>query len=248
LAQPPSKTGPTLDDAFLREVDEEVRRDQLSSLWKRWGALIITFVVLLLAGLGGWLWWQDQQQKAAGVSGEQLVQAIDKMSVGDNQAARPLLEELRKTGRNAYPALARFMQAADQAAVGEDDKAAVTLEALAADASVSQPLRDAALIKFVRLRFDALEPADIVTRLKPLAVPGAPWFGLAGEMSAMAHLKAGAPEQAKPLLIAMAKDESLPQTLRNRVAQLALTLGVEEGELGLAPPRDGPAAQEQGDR
>lgn len=241
MAQPPSKTGPSLEDAFLREVDEEVRRDQLSGLWKRWGTLIITLVVALLAGLAGWLWWQDQQEKAAGASGEQLVQAIDKMGVGDNEAARPLLEELVKGGKGGYPALARFMQAADQAAVGEDDKAAATLEALAGDAGIAQPLRDAALLKFVRLRFDALEPADVIARLKPLAVPGNPWFGIAAEMSALAHLKAGTPEQAKPLLIAMAKDEALPQSLRNRATQLALTLGVEEAELGLSPAEDAPA-------
>ena len=241
MAQPPSKTGSSPDDAFLREVDEEVRRDQLSSLWKRWGGLIIALVVLVLGALAGWLWWQEQQRKDAGANGELLVQAIDKIGVGDNAAARPLLEQLATDGKGAYPALARIMQAADQVAVGEDDKGAALLEQVIADTKVAQPLRDAARIKLARLRFDKLPPADIIARLKPLAVPGNPWFGLAGEMTALAHVKAGAPEQARPLLIAIVKDEALADTLRNRSAQLALALGVDESELGL-PAADAAAA------
>jgi hypothetical protein len=244
LAQPPSKTGPSLDDAFLREVDEEVRRDQISSLWKRWGPLIIALVVGGLAALGGWLWWQDQQRKAAAANGELMVQAIDKIGVGDNAGARPLLDQLVKEGTGSYPALAQIMQAADQVAVGEEEKGAALLEKVIADAKVAQPLRDAALIKLVRLRFDALPPADVVARLKPLAVPGAPWFGLAGEMTALAHVKAGAPEQAKPLLIAIVKDKTLPDSLRNRAGQLALSLGVDEAALGLDAPADAAAGSQ----
>jgi hypothetical protein len=242
LALPPSTNSPNPDDAFLREVDEEVRRDRLGMAWKRWGWLIIALVVGLLAALGGWLWWQDRQVKAAGTHGEALVQAIDKIGVGDNAAARPLLESLTNDGTGAYPALAQIMQAADQAAVGENDKAAALLEAVIADTKAAPLLRDAARIKLVRLRFDTLAPADIIARLKPLSVPGNPWFGLAGEMTAMAHLRAGAPDQAATLLTAIVKEEALSPSLRNRAAQIALSLGVEESALGLNQTETGEGA------
>ena len=54
------------EDAFLREVDEEYRRSQLANLWKRFGTLAIAALILALAGLAGWLFWQDRQEKAAG--------------------------------------------------------------------------------------------------------------------------------------------------------------------------------------
>lgn len=237
MAQTPTTTGPgkgpNLEDAFLREVDEEVRRDQLGQFWKRFGALIIVAVVALLASLAGWLWWQDRQEKAAGAAGEELSLALDKIGVGDNAAARPTLEKLKSDGPAGYAAMAKFLTAADQIATGEDAKAAATLQALVDDAKLAQPLRDAALLKLVRLRFDAMKPDEVVAKLKPLAVPGNPWFGLAGETTALAHLKAGAPEPAKPLLIGIAKDEALPASLRNRAAQLAISIGVEAEALGL---------------
>lgn len=237
MAQTPTTTGPgkgpNPDDAFLREVDEEVRRDQLGQFWKRFGVLIIVGVVALLAALGGWLWWQDRQLKAAGAAGQELNTAIDKIGVGDNAGARPILSGLASGGSAAHAALARFMMAADQIATGDDAKAAATLQALVDDAKLAQPLRDAALMKLVRLRFDALKPQDVVAKLKPLAVPGNPWFGLAAETTALAHIKAGTPEPARPLLIAVVRDTALPGTLRNRAAQLALSVGVEPEALGL---------------
>jgi hypothetical protein len=55
---------PPTHEAFLREVDEELRRDELQSLWQRYGRLGIAIVVLLLAAWGGWLYWQARETKA----------------------------------------------------------------------------------------------------------------------------------------------------------------------------------------
>ena len=62
MALPPINT---TEDSFLREVDEELRRDQLTGFWKRYGRWIIAGIGLGLAALAGWLVWQDRQFKAA---------------------------------------------------------------------------------------------------------------------------------------------------------------------------------------
>jgi hypothetical protein len=54
-------------------------------------------------------------------------------------------------------------------------------------------------------------------------------------MTALAHLKAGRPDAAKPLLTAIVLDEANPPTLRGRAAQLALSLGVDARTLKLEP-------------
>jgi hypothetical protein len=235
LALPPQET----DEAFLREVDEGVRRDQVLSLWQRYGKIGIAVLVLFLGAVGGGLWWREEQVRRAGVAGEDLLLAIDKLGVGDVKVARPLLDRLAKDGPGGYRPLAQMMQAAD--AVGTNAgpgtngnaRAVALLDAVAADTRQSQPLRDAALIKSVRLRYDNLPPATIIAALKDLSVPGNPWFGVAGEMTALAHLKAGAPEKAKPLLIAIVRDNSQSPSLRGRAAQLALSMGVDSATLQL---------------
>ena len=67
----------------------------------------------------------------------------------------------------------------------------------------------------------------MVDRLKPLATPGNPWFGSAGELVAMAYLKQGKKDLAGPLFAAIAKDEDVPQSLRSRTRQLAGLLGYD---------------------
>lgn len=42
------------NNEFIREVDEDYRRDQIANIWKRYNALIITLAVLLVAGVGGY--------------------------------------------------------------------------------------------------------------------------------------------------------------------------------------------------
>ena len=215
------------DEAFLREVDEGVRRDQVLSLWQRYGKLGIAMLVLFLAAVASGLWWRDNQAKQAGIAGENFNQALTKLEVGDAATARPLLDTLAKDGPKGYRPLAQMMQAADAVAAGDIAKATRLLDAVAADTAQPQPLRDVATIKSVRLNFDTLPAATVVSRLKPFAVPGNPWFGIAAEMTALAHVKAGKPDMAKPLLIAVVGDASQPGSLRNRAAQLALSLGVE---------------------
>lgn len=221
------------EDAFLREVDEEYRRSQLVGWWQRFGRLVIALVVLALAALAFWLYWQDRRQQAAGDAGAALTRAMEQMDVGEGARARPVLEAMTRDGPGAYSGLARMVLANDALAGGDKAKARGLYEAVASDTALPQPLRDAALVKAVRVGFDEMRPADVVTKLKPLAVPGNAWFGVAGELVAVAHFKAGKPELAKPILIAMVKDEGLSPSLRSRAAQLALAAGVDIATLGL---------------
>ena len=76
----------------------------------------------------------------------------------------------------------------------------------------------------------------IVARLKPLAVPGNPWFGSAGEMVAVAYMNMNKPDLAGATFAAMARDEQVPSTIRSRVVQLAGILGID------ALPATGPGS------
>ena len=84
-----------------------------------------------------------------------------------------------------------------------------------------QPYRDAALIRQTALEFDSLKPEEVIGRLQPLAKPGNPWFGSAGEMTALALIKQGKKAEAGQLFATIAKDKSVPETLRARAAQIA---------------------------
>ncbi|MBP7134903.1 MAG: tetratricopeptide repeat protein [Sphingomonadaceae bacterium] len=222
---------PPTQEAFLREVDEELRRDELQSLWQRYGRLGIAIIVLLLAAWGGWLYWQAERNKASGLEGEQLSQALDDLQAANPDAALAKLGPLTRSKNVGYRASAKMAEAG--VALGKDDfsGAAKIYGEVASDTSVPQPWRDLALIRQTAAEFDSIKPELVVTRLRPLAAKGNPWFGSAGEMVAAAYLKMGKAELAGKMFADIGKDENVPETIRSRAVQMAGSLGVDSAPL-----------------
>jgi len=214
-------------EVLQREVDEAVRQDQLGSIAKRYGKLIIAGVVLAIAAFGGWLWWKDSRENSLEERSEKLVTVLDKLEGGQIPQAQADLNALAADGSSATAVSAKLAQAAIALQQNRRADAVKALDQVAADDDAPQAYRDLAAIRSVAAQFEDLQPQAVVDRLKPLATPGNPWFGSAGELVAMAYLKQGKENLAGPLLAEIAKDEAVPQTLRARTRQLAGVLGYD---------------------
>jgi hypothetical protein len=219
------------DEAFLREVDDAVRASDLSSFWKRYGRLLLGAIVAALLAFGGYIIWQNRVQAAADKQSEVFVDAIDKLQAGDNKGANVLLAKLAKADQPGYRAMAQLVQANLEAEKGDVKKAIAAYAKVAADDSLPQPFRDLALVRQTGAEFDTLPPQKVIDRLKPLAISGNPWFGSAGEMTAMAYMKMGKDNLAGPIFAQIAKQQNLPQSLRARATQMAGALGVDAVQL-----------------
>ena len=217
---------PPTNEAFLREVDEELRRDQALGIWRTWGRWIIGAVVAGLVALGGGLYWQSQRDAQLGVDGEHLAQALDDLAADKAAAAKPALDGLVASKSAGYRASAKLALAS--MALQKDDikGAAAQFGAIAADTSLPQAYRDLALVRQTAAEYDSLKPEQVIARLKPLAIPKNPWFGSAGEMVAVAYLRMNKPDLAGATFSAMMSDETVPSTIRSRVQQLSGSLGV----------------------
>jgi hypothetical protein len=211
----------------LREVDDELRRDELIGFWKRFGRPLIGGIIALLAVWGGWLWWQNQQHEASGRDGESMAQAIDALGGGNTGSAQAKLKALEASKFDGYRATARIASAAMALQRGDNKGAIKTFGEVAADSSVAAPWRNLALVRQTAAEFDSMKPEAVIARLKPLAVPGNPWFGSAGEMVAISYLKTGKPDLAAKLFADIGKDEQVPESLRSRSIQMAGVLGVD---------------------
>jgi hypothetical protein len=84
LALPPDSS-----DTFLREVDENLRRDQLRDMAKKYGWLLIAGLVLFLGAVGGWLYWQERQRAQAAEKSEVLAQVYTDIGAGKLTTCRP---------------------------------------------------------------------------------------------------------------------------------------------------------------
>jgi hypothetical protein len=224
LALPPNEI---TDNVFVREVDEELQRDQLLSLWQRYGKPAVAGIVVLLLAWAAYLYWQHRKDQAVGLQGEDYTQVIDTLTSGSDLGALAKLGSIRKSDATGYHAPAGLIEGSIGLQKNEPKKAAAAFGTVVADANAAKPWRDLALIRQTAAEFDTLSPDAIISRLKPLAVAGNPWFGSAGEMTAMAYLRLNKPDLAAKMFADLAKDETVPESIRNRTSEKANALGVD---------------------
>ena len=105
--------------------------------------------------------------------------------------------------------------------------ALATYKKVAEDSSLPDAYRNAALIRETAIEFDHLQPQQVIARLEPLTKAGNPWFGSAGEMTALALIKQGKTKEAGQLFARIAKDKDAPSAVRNRSIQIAGSLGAD---------------------
>jgi hypothetical protein len=222
---------PKDSDTFAREVDEELRRDRVSDFMARYGYYVIGAVLLLLAAIGGYIWWQHRQTVEAGIQAEKLSQVVEQIEQNNAKAAAPVIDELAGSDRKGYRFAALFARANAQIATNAIPAAIETLKGIANDADAPQPYRDAAIVRQAQLEMDTLPPDQLAERLRPLAQTGNAWHGTAGEMLATALIRQQKLQEAGRVFEALAKDQNVPETIRARAIQMASSLGIDAVQL-----------------
>ena len=64
------------DDSFIREVNEELRSDQMKGAWRRFGRYIIAVAVLIVLGTIGKVAYEYWDSNASSGAGDQFLAAM----------------------------------------------------------------------------------------------------------------------------------------------------------------------------
>lgn len=226
-------------ESFVREVDENLRRDQAQDFMKKYGPWIVGAALLFLAAVAGWIYWQDRQAAQAEAQTEQLSAIMTGIGAGQSANADSQLQPLTQSDADGVRAAARLTRAAVALEKADRKTAIAEYRAVMDDEGLAQPYRDLANIRATALEFDQMQPQDVIARLEPLAEAGNPWFGSAGELTAMAMLKQGRKSEAGRMFAAIAADNQVPGSIRSRAVQIAGTLGIDaSASLPNAAPQD----------
>jgi len=214
-------------ESFVREVDENLRRDQLRETAERYGTWIIAGVVLFLAAVGGYLYWQHRQDQQAIANSEAMSAALQKAGSGNVKGAEADLVPLSDSSNDVTRATALLGRAALATQRNDRKVASDIFKQVAADDGLPQAFRDVATVRGTMIDFDTMKPDEVIARLKPLVEPGKPFYGTAGELTAMAMLAKGDRAGAGRLFATIAADKQVPQTIRDRAVQIAGSLGID---------------------
>jgi hypothetical protein len=205
---------------IFREIDEEVRREQLQKLWQRYGVLLIAICILVIAGVGGWRGYEYWQSKKAGETGTAFEQAVTLAEAGKSKEAQAAFAKIAATGTAGYRVLARLRQASELAQT--DKKAAVNAyDVIAADKSLGPVIDDLASVRAGLLLVDSTPYSDMLKRLEPLTGPDRIFRHTARELLAFSAWKSGDVAAARKWTDMMMADPLTPSGTRSRAQILS---------------------------
>lgn len=208
---------------IFREIDEELRRDNLLKLWQRYGRYVIAAVVAVLLIAGGVVAWRNHQMTLRQAQSVRFEAALSLLREGKEAEAAKIFATVGDEG-GGYGQLAAF-EAADLTAKSGDRKTAIAdYDKLAASSSVDPELRDVATLLSVMSGFVDSDPQTVIDRLKPLTDSGNPWRGTALELTAAARIKSGDKAGALEIYKKLADDLAAPEGVRARAAEMAAVL------------------------
>lgn len=224
-------------DSFIEEVNEELRRDRLFALFRKWGWIPILLVLLLVGGAAYREYSLAQRETAARAFGDALLAALDEAQSEDRQAA---LAEVSPANETAQ-VLLTLLLSAEQASANDRPSAAAGLRALADQPGLAPRYRDLALLKAHLL--DPQAAPQALAMLDQLALPGRPYRPLAMEQQALVQIAEGDIEAGIALLRLLEQDSQATPGLQQRTSQLIVA--IEAGSaLQDAPAQD--AAEDAG--
>ena len=211
-----------MSDIF-REIDEELRRDNLLKLWSRYGRYVIAVAALALIVAGGVAAWRAHQLSERRAQSARYAGALALARAGKTADAATVFAAIAREG-GGYSVLASFEDAAMLAKSGDHKGAAAVYDRIADAGSVDPAFRNLAVLLSVMQTMPEANPQATIGRLAPLTAPGNPWRPTAVELTAAAKLKLGDNKAALALYKSLADDLTAPRSARARAAEMAAAL------------------------
>lgn len=213
------------DDLIFREVDEDVRRERMEAVWKRYGGIAVGVAVLIVAIVAGSVWWKDYQKSEREDQGGQFEAAQVLLLEGRAAEAAAAFEKLAAEGNSGYQVLAAIQAAEARAEAGEAEAALSAYDRMIANDAGTDRQRDILRMKAALLALELHGGDAAIERLGSLADEEGTFRNAAREVKASALLANGDRDGAIAELKAIAGDANTTAAQRDRVSRFLLSLG-----------------------
>ncbi len=210
-------------DSFIEEVTEEVRRDRLFAMMKKYGWIAVLVVVLIVGGASWNEYTKARTRAASEALGDAVVTALD---ANEAPARAENLAQI-ETDNPGGAAVVAMLQASALQESGDTEGAIAALETVAVNGDLEPIYRNIAAFKALVLRWDTADPADLRVGFEALAQAGSPLRLLAEEQLALLDIRDGQTDAAIERLQAILDDAELSADLQQRAAQAIVALGGE---------------------
>lgn len=201
---------------IFQEIDEDLQRQKLEALWKRYGIFVIALaiaIVLATAGINAWQnWHRDRAQTATAA----LVDLLNTDSTNQNQQIENLNHFADTNSLLTQATLARLNAAALALQSGKQEEAIKIYETISNDVHADTALRQLAELRSIEIQLSTGDIELLLKRLEPLADENAPWHFTAQEYQGYLALRAGDKVKARRLFMSLSQNARAPHTMSQR--------------------------------
>lgn len=223
LAKDTSDINPEYTDAFIQEIDEDVKNDNLKVLWDKYGIFVVLLVVLAVSAtvsfekIRSWKAEQNQQTTENYMSAAQL-----RENPADTIAA---LQQINQSNQGIFSDFAKLQIANVLFNQNKNEEAMAALQSLIDDKQANDEVKNIALIKLATYKVDQLPRAEFEALVKPIIDANNSWTPLAQDLLAMSAIQEGDVDTARSIYENILKIKDLPEGFKTKVQDMLTSLG-----------------------
>ncbi|MBT3139945.1 hypothetical protein DS909_09035 [Phaeobacter gallaeciensis] len=208
-------------DSFIDEVTEEVRRDRMFLMLRRYGWIGALAVVAIVGGAAYNEYSKSQATAQSQKLGDDIIAAL---AENDAEGRASTLSKVQ-AGTSGGAAVVEMLVATAQSNSEQVEAAIAGLNKVASDGDLPVIYRQIASFKALTLQGDSLSVNDRRQQFEALAQPGAPLRLLAEEQLALIDISEGDVAAGEERLQNILQDSEVTADLQQRASQLIVALG-----------------------
>ena len=212
------------NESFIQEVSEEVRRDRLYRILKKWGWIGIAVIVALVGGASFNEWNKDSKMSSARNLGDRVLSAVSNKD--------PIELKEIETSNISQDIFIKNLLSAILLSDNKLDASKKALEEIRDLPGITKTYRELNAFKLglLLLKEDSLTSDERFGVFEELVEPGSPFRLLAKEQQALILIEQGKLELAIKALTEISVDSETTASLKRRVTQLRISLGSDPND------------------
>ncbi len=215
----------TMQDAFIREVDEDLKNESLKKLWDKYGLLITICVVAVLTLAVSYESLKAWYIRRAENWSDAYAVALTLQSQGKYEESSQALSMIIDKKFGSFADLAKMQQVNVLLDSGKVDEAEDLLGKIIADKGFNAQLRDVAVIKKASYKQDSASVQEMEQMLASITSnPKNAWYAFAHEMLAMVQIRDGNIDEAKNIYNKLLENNDVSEDMKNRIKDILSVL------------------------
>lgn len=216
-------------DEFLEDVEKDMRQEKLDKIWKEYGKLISTVLVIAIGGSSGWVLWRNHYEKQLNLTSQKFMKAQELIERGNVSEGLGVYDSIIHSSAKTYKSLAIIAKAGVLVGKSPEDikKAETLLTELTLNKSADKIMRDFATVTLIRIDLDRSElkavdgptkaklGAHLVT-LDKLVTDSSPYTLLAQELKGTILFALNDYAKASEVYVKIAQTKDCPRGLQAR--------------------------------